>query len=107
MKPIGDYKADQNLPESKGMSIRHEYPVNGQAMLASATAVQNACVTHMVDMSGAAEDATRLFCQITWRCSADKQDQLVEFVHRDRERAAAAILSFSVGYSAPCTETAG
>jgi hypothetical protein len=68
IKPIEDSRADRNLAASKGPSIRHEYSVDGQAMLAFATAVQNARTTYKVDMSQAAEGATRLFCQITWRC---------------------------------------
>jgi hypothetical protein len=40
-------------------------------------------------MSQAAEDATRLFIQVTWRCQADKQDALLRRVNKERGLGAA------------------
>jgi hypothetical protein len=104
MKPVEDSSrsANRNLAASKrGPSIRHEYPVDGQAMLASATGVQNSCTTHKVDMSQAAEDATRLFIQVTWGCQADKQDQLLQFAHKERGLGAGAQLLCANGPPPP------
>jgi hypothetical protein len=48
---------------------------------------QNACVTHGVDLSAMAQDATRIFCQITWKCPQDKQDKFAAKLHAEKLQA--------------------
>jgi hypothetical protein len=85
---------DRYLPTSSaGPSayLHHGCPVDGhgqkKGVLASASAssLQSGCCTHMVDMSEAAEDTTRLLCQLAFRYPAGKQDQLPEPMHTVQE----------------------
>jgi hypothetical protein len=86
-KPVSVANPTRNSEDSTKDTHRHNLPIDGTALLATSTSLQNACVTHGVDLSAMAGDATRIFCQITWKCPHAKQDKFAAKLHAEKLQA--------------------
>jgi hypothetical protein len=86
--PLSRSRPDRNCDGSTSGTTSYNFPIDGTALLATSSSLQNARNTHGVDLSEMASDATRIFCQVTWNCPHAKQDAFLEHAHAERAAAA-------------------
>jgi hypothetical protein len=86
-RPSEVWQVDDGTQWVTSGTTSYNFPIDGTALLATSSSLQNARNTHGVDLSEMDHDATRIFCQVTWNFPHAKQDAFLEHAHAERAAA--------------------